>query len=145
MSPRNLKIIIVATALVSALLPTALVFAAGGPLSQIVPNCGFTLAGNTVNGTACGWKDVLSLANNLLKFMIYLAVPIAAICFAYAGWLYLSSQGNSGKISRAHGIFLNVAIGLVIVLAAWLVVNQIMTTLANPSGYTPVLQTVNGK
>ena len=89
--------------------------------------------------TNCGWKDLVTLAKNLLDFMVTITIPIAAICFAWAGWLYLSARGNPGQITKAHEIFLNVAIGLVIVLVAWLVVDQIMKALVETGSYIPVL------
>ena len=98
-------------------------------LAALVPNC----------DTNCGWKDLVTLAKNLLDFMVTITIPIAAICFAWAGWLYLSARGNPGQITKAHGIFLNVAIGLVIVLVAWLVVDQIMKALVETGSYIPVL------
>lgn len=114
----------------------------------IVPSCNTTI-GDIPNpngqGThkgftdPCGWNHLVKLGKNLLDFMIYIAVPIAAICFAWAGWLYLSARGNPGQISKAHGIFLNVTIGLVIVLVAWLVVDQIMKALVETGSYIPVL------
>ena len=72
--------------------------------------------------------------------MVFIAVPLAAIAFAWAGFLYLSARGNPGQISKAHGIFLNVAIGLGIVLIAWLAVDQILKALATTGSYIPVLQ-----
>lgn len=101
------------------------------PGGGIVPAC---------PSTGCGWPQVVKLANNLLKFMVSIAVPLAAIAFAYAGWLYLSARGNPSQISRAHNIFLNVAIGLVIVLVAWLVVSEILKAFADPNSYISVLQ-----
>ena len=97
---------------------------------QLVPNC---------PAGGCGWVQLVQLGKNLLDFMIFIAVPIAAICFAWAGWLYLSARGDSGQITKAHGIFLNVAVGLVIVLVAWLVVDQILKALVQTGTYIPVL------
>tara|TARA_B100000745_G_scaffold292473_1_gene233383 strand:- start:41879 stop:42103 length:225 start_codon:yes stop_codon:yes gene_type:complete len=49
--------------------------------------------------------------------------------FAYAGWLFLSDAGSTSKISDGKKIFSSVAIGLVIVLIAWLVVNTLLEVL----------------
>ena len=87
----------------------------------------------------CGWNQLVDLARRLLNFMVYIAVPIAAIAFAYAGWLYLSARGNPSQITQAHGIFLNVLIGIVIILIAWLVVRLIFDELVQTNTYIPVL------
>ncbi|PIR83690.1 hypothetical protein COU18_03360 [Candidatus Kaiserbacteria bacterium CG10_big_fil_rev_8_21_14_0_10_51_14] len=80
------------------------------------------------NGADCNVCDLATLANNILNTAIYIAVFLSAVLFAWAGWLYLTS-GGSGELSRAKGIFTNVAIGLVIVLIGWLVVDTLMRTL----------------
>ena len=103
---------------------------AWSPGQPIVPNC---------LGTSCGWQDLVILADNILSFFLYIAVPIAAIAFAWAGWLYLSARGNMTQIQSAHSIFLNVFIGLIIVLSAWLIVDLIFEELVDPNTYLPVL------
>ncbi len=141
--PKNIQkglLILLALFLLSAPL---LGLAAWNPAASLVPSCNSTL-GTRADGSygytdECNWAYLLALANNILQFLVFLAVPIAAICFAYAGWLYLSAMGNSGQISRAHSIFLNVFIGLVIVLVAWLVVDELFKALVQPGSYAPVL------
>ena len=50
----------------------------------------------------CSWVHLIQLANNLLNFMIYFAVIIAAVMFAYAGYLYMSDGGSMSKVKEAH-------------------------------------------
>jgi hypothetical protein len=63
---------------------------------------------------------------------------VAVISFSYAGFLYLTSQGNPGQISKAHGIFKTTAIGFLIVLSAWLIVYAITGSLLNPT-FNPLI------
>ena len=81
------------------------------------------------DGPDCGFGDLVQLANNLIDFLVLISLPLAAIAFAWAGFLYLSSGGSQDKIKRAHGIFFKVAIGLIIVLGAYLIVNLIVENL----------------
>jgi len=83
----------------------------------------------------CTCKDLVTSAQNLLYTGIYLAVFTSAILFAWAGWKMLTGRtvGNSGDIENAKKILWNVIIGLVIILAAWLIVNTLLTTLVNGS------------
>ena len=75
----------------------------------------------------CTYTDLVYLAQTVIKFMIFsLAAPIAAIMFAYAGFVYITNGGNEAKIKQAHDIFLMVFWGLVIALAAWLMINFIL-------------------
>ncbi len=79
---------------------------------------------------ACGFADLIVLAQTVMKFLIFdLAAPIAAIMFAYAGFTYVTNGGNESKIKQAHDIFLYVFWGLIIALSAWLVVNFILSFL----------------
>ena len=106
--------------------PTFALAAAGLP-GQIVPEqC------NQVGGcqSVC---DLATVAQNVLNTGIYIAVFLSAVLFAWAGWLYLTSVAG-GEISRAKEIFVNVAIGLVIILAGWLVVDTLMRTLVGNGG-----------
>lgn len=73
--------------------------------------------------------DIATVAQNILNTGIYIAVFLSAVLFAWAGWLYLTNVANSGQHSRAIEVFQNVAIGLVIILAGWLVVDTLMRTL----------------
>jgi len=90
----------------------------------IVP-CGTEASGNT-RATACQACDLLTLAQNIIKFIVFLATVLAVLMFIYAGFLYITAAGDTGKIKQAHGIFMAVFIGFIIVLAAWLFIDMLM-------------------
>ncbi len=77
----------------------------------------------------CNLNEMVVLVSNIISFFIYIAPFIAAILFAYAGFLYITAGGKQGQIAEAHKIFTQVAIGLVIMLAAWLIVKMILVGL----------------
>lgn len=103
------------------------------PTGGLVP-CG----GKNENGTEqpeCNFGYLITMANTVIHFVLFdLAMPVAALLFAYAGWLYLSSGANPGNRTKAKAIFIDVLIGFAIALAAWLIINTILTGL----GYTGV-------
>lgn len=75
----------------------------------------------------CDFSYLMLQINALISFLLFkLAMPLAAIVFAYAGWLYMSSGGSGGQIEKAKGLFKSVLIGFLIALAAWLIVKAIM-------------------
>lgn len=96
-----------------------------GAIPTIVPqNCqGANAAQN------CSVCDIAQLAQNVLNAGIIIAVILSAILFAWAGFKYLSAAGSESQVKNAQGIFLNVLVGLLIILAAWLVVDTLMATL----------------
>lgn len=86
--------------------------------------------------TTCG---LVTLASNVINFMVFLGVVAAALLFAYAGALYLLSAANPGNISKAHGIFRDVLFGLLLILAGWMVIDTVMKVLYGngPQGWGP--------
>lgn len=79
------------------------------------------------DGPDCGFEDLMVLASKVVDFLVLISIPLAAIAFAWAGFMYMSSGGDPGKISRAHGIFLKVGIGLILVLGSYLIVKLIFS------------------
>ncbi|MDB5189189.1 MAG: hypothetical protein JWL82_146, partial [Parcubacteria group bacterium] len=55
------------------------------------------------------------------------------LVIAYAGATFMLSPTNPESRTKARSMLINVAVGLVILLAAWLVVDFIMKTLYNPN------------
>jgi hypothetical protein len=101
-------------------------FAAGGLIQLVPETC------NDVGGchSVC---DIATLANNILNDLIYIAVILSAVLFAWAGVIYLTAMGNPSKVSSAKSMFTNVFIGLAIILVSWLVVDIVMRTLVGAS------------
>ncbi|TAJ15820.1 hypothetical protein EPO56_00810, partial [Patescibacteria group bacterium] len=81
----------------------------------LVPQC---------SGFECRACDLVELSNNVINFAIAFSVIVATLMFAYAGILYVTAA-NAGQeqIKKAHKIFVNIFVGLLIVLLAWLLVN----------------------
>ena len=75
--------------------------------------------------------DIATLAQNLLNDGIFVAVFLSAILFAWAGFKMASasSAGDSGGVTEAKHIFWYVTLGLVIILAAWIIVGILMQVL----------------
>lgn len=79
------------------------------------------------NHEECYFLDVMTLAQNVVNFLIFkIASPLAAVMFAYAGFLYVTNRGNESQVKQAHEIFLYVFWGLVVAIAAWVTVNYIL-------------------
>ncbi|OHA89134.1 MAG: hypothetical protein A2653_02905 [Candidatus Zambryskibacteria bacterium RIFCSPHIGHO2_01_FULL_43_25] len=80
----------------------------------------------------CGFDDLVELAEKILKFMIIIAIPLAALSFIWAGAIYITAEGSQSKIEKAHGIFKKTLIGFIFVLAAWVIVYTIGKALLDP-------------
>ena len=112
---RNCTLVIVLLMLVMPVISFA--YKLGDPL---VP------CNNTLN--PCNFDAFMTLINNVIHFLLfYMAVPIAAIMFFYAGFLMVTSGGSSESKTRAKSIFSNAVIGLVLAAGAWLIVKTILS------------------
>ncbi|OGI67449.1 hypothetical protein A2823_00970 [Candidatus Nomurabacteria bacterium RIFCSPHIGHO2_01_FULL_41_91] len=101
----------------------SLAYTLGEPL---VPPCSTAAAPEQ-----CGWGQLMGLVDNVITFILkYMAVPIAAIMFAYAGFLLVTAGGEAaGARTKAKSIFTNAAIGLILAVAAWLIIKTILAIL----------------
>lgn len=119
---KKMKVGLIATFLLVIILIVPVLVSAADPV--VVPtNCGGK------GQPECGFNDLMVLAKNVMNFLITVSIPLAAIAFAYAGYLMLTAAGSESQISHAREIFTKVLIGFVFVLSAWLIVWTITTTL----------------
>lgn len=81
------------------------------------------------SGPECDLCSLVSLAHNLMNFLVIVSVIIATIMFMWAGFMYLTHADNPGKRTEGTKIFVNVFIGLIAILAAWLIVDTVMKVL----------------
>jgi hypothetical protein len=104
----------------------------------------YTCTGTDANGNPTydceTFADLIAAIKNVLNFATTIALSFSVVVIVYAGWLYLTSGGNPTQISRAHKMFGKVAWGIVWILAAWLIINLIMTTLTSGTGLQQILQ-----
>jgi hypothetical protein len=109
--------------LVSIITSPFVAMAAGIIPPQIVP-------ADCKDSLTCGWPQVIELMNNVVSFLLFgLAAPLAVLSFAYAGFLYITAAGDTGKISKAHDIFRKVLLGMIFAFGAWVLVKAILTGL----------------
>ena len=74
----------------------------------------------------CGWNEFMALVNKLINYiLIYLAVPLAAIMFVYAGGLMVTSGGSPESRNKAKEIFINVGIGIFCIAGSWIIIHTI--------------------
>ena len=85
------------------------------------------VTGGQIN-VPCTFDHVLVLINNVVNFLLFkLAVPLAAIVFVYAGVQLITSGGSSEGMQKAKAIFTSTAMGLILAVAAWLIIHTLLT------------------
>ncbi len=84
---------------------------------------------------AAGWGSVLEVVNRIIAFSITIGIVfVAPLLIAYAGFLYVVNPVSPASRSNANAILLNTIVGIVIALAAWLIVNALLTALTTRGG-----------
>lgn len=104
--------------LVSVLFFVPLITGAQSSDSGLVP-CGY-------GDDMCTTEDAVDFANGLIEFLISMLGVIAVIALVYAGFRMVISRGDTGAWRKAKDMFTNIVIGIIIILAAWLVVDTIL-------------------
>ena len=84
--------------------------------------------------SACpaGWGLFMIVVNNLIELGLTIAIVfIAPLTIAYAGFLYVVNPIDPSGIGKAKSILTNTIVGIVIALAAWMIVDAVMAALYN--------------
>jgi hypothetical protein len=80
----------------------------------------------------CDFNDVLRLVNNLITFLITtLFIPIIIILFMYAGFKYITAEGNPSKVANLKKMLGHIVVGMLLVLCSWLIVKTIITIVSS--------------
>ncbi len=78
------------------------------------------------------FSDLIGAINFFVNRAIQLALLFSVVPNTYAGWLYLNTGSSPGNKDKAKKMLTNVALGIVIMLAAWLIVSLITNALVKP-------------
>ena len=77
------------------------------------------------DGPNCTYQDFMLLIQKVIMFLIKVGIAFSAVVFAYAGWLYMTSGGDAGKVKQAHEMLTKVLWGFLFALGAFLIVQLI--------------------
>jgi hypothetical protein len=130
MTLRAIQLHLLSLALFGIVLVPALVIGQSNPFTGPIVSCG------DPGQPQCNFCHLATLIQNIINFGVYISMFAGGAMFSYAGWLYLMNNGDQTKVSRAHTIFKQVFVGLIIVLSAWLLIDIIMKSLLG-GGYMP--------
>lgn len=100
------------------------------------PNTGITYEcpptpgpdGKPVYGN-CTFQDLINAIQKALNWGRNFALTFSVIVLAYAGWKYMISGDRPAERSKANEMLRKVAIGIFLILAAWLIVTLILKAL----------------
>ena len=80
----------------------------------------------TCDGATCGLCNLVEMIDLIIGWLFLVIFLIFAVIMFIAGWGLVTSGGNSSALNDAKTKFQNALIGLLIVMAAWLLIDTIM-------------------
>jgi hypothetical protein len=89
--------------------------------------------GGTSNGE-CTFGDLWAAVQNVVNWATGFALSFSVVVIAWAGYNYLISGDNPSKRRDANRMLTKVVTGIVLMLAAWLIVKLITTALGVDTG-----------
>ncbi len=85
----------------------------------------------------CGLCDALVVGRNIIEDMFKVALVLAVVFIAYGGFVVMTAGGNEKNLSSGKGVITSAFVGLLIALAAWLIINTIFNSLIAGHVSTP--------
>ncbi len=78
-----------------------------------------------------GSADLKQTVVNIITFVLGLLGLIAVIMILYGGFIWLTAGGNEDKVDSAKKIISAAAVGLVVILISWAIVQFVINTTTN--------------
>jgi large-conductance mechanosensitive channel len=76
-------------------------------------------------------QDIKTTIGNIIQIILGFLGILTVLFILYAGFLWMTSQGNEEQIGKAKGMISAAVIGLVLILAAYSIAGFVVSNLAN--------------
>lgn len=87
---------------------------------------GALLAENLLDDNVSKERDLKELVIGWTNFLLSVAALLAVIAIVWAGFLYVTAAGDDSRMETAKKIIIWVFIGILLILAAYAIVNTVM-------------------
>lgn len=114
------------------------------PSSVVFGQVGTQVKGSTIPNPARA-DDLAEFLEEIADFLLFLAIPVAIFFVIYAGFLFVTAQGNEEQIKTAKKVLIWSLIGVAVLLGAKVIAYAIKGTveLLRPSGGTELPGGIN--
>lgn len=75
-----------------------------------------------------GPQTIMDFIKLLIKYVMYIGIPVIALAIIYTGFLFVSASGNSEKLTKAKSALLYTLIGGALLLGAFVIAHAISST-----------------
>lgn len=73
-------------------------------------------------------RSLYTLVKNVADFIVQFAAAFVVLALIYSGYLFVSAQGEEGKITKAKGAFFWGVIGGLVILGSWALAEMVCET-----------------
>ncbi|MCE9517885.1 pilin [Candidatus Nomurabacteria bacterium] len=91
-------------------------------------NTGVTINTGIKNPLGKSISDIPTFIQTILGFVLLVGVPIIVLAIIYAGFLFVTAQGNSEKLTMAKTTLLYTLIGAALLLGSFVIAKAIKGT-----------------
>jgi hypothetical protein len=90
-----------------------------------------------LSGQYCNFCDALKVTVNIIDFVTIMAFPLALAVIVYGGIRMMIAAGDESNYKSGVDAIKSAVIGLVIVMASWLIVTEISHLIGGGSAFDP--------
>jgi len=72
-------------------------------------------------------EDPADLIANIIKIILGLTGSIALLLFVYGGFLWMTSAGNSERVTKGKNVFVWAVVGLLVIFSSYAILKKIFT------------------
>lgn len=101
----------------------------GGALRGVGDDAGFSENGIPKS-------DILTTIGTIINVALGLLGVVLLVITIYAGFLWMTAQGNEEQVTKAKGMITNAVIGLIITLAAYSITDFVVQNITTKAGGT---------
>lgn len=83
----------------------------------------------------CGYADIFILIKHIITDLVLISTLLVVVSLVWAGFKLLTAGGNPGALKDAIGMLGKIVTGYIVILAAWLIVYTLSSTLLKPEFY----------
>lgn len=112
-----------------------MVVAAEDTPTQLGPLERLTKVGSKFSKIDAGTPSLPATIGGIIRYILSLVGAVFMAYLIYAGWLWLIAAGNEEKLTKAKTIIRGTIIGLIIVLAAYLITTTVINRVISATGY----------
>lgn len=101
---------------------------------DVFPQCTNNSATDTAVCGSAGKDEAESLVKNIINLLLYIVGAVSVVVIIAAGLMYVTSTGDSGRVTRAKNMLMYAVVGLVIAFLSYAIVNFVLFGIATGTG-----------